>query len=83
MVSAAREEAGRRLDAARTRAQKYYTEAYDAAMAAAISGREAAEKAALEEYNGAIRDFRSRLEASSLDRGAFAAACRHALDEGG
>lgn len=83
MVAAAREEAGRRLDAAKTRAQKYYTEAYDAAMARALSGREAAEKAAREDYDGAIRDFRARLEASRLDHEAFAAACTRALDEGG
>jgi vacuolar-type H+-ATPase subunit H len=82
MVSEAREEAGKRLDAARTRAQKYYAEAYDAAMAKALAARQSAEKAARDEYEGAIEAYRKKLESSRLDRAAFAAACARALGEG-
>ena len=75
MVAGAREEAGRRVDAAKTKAQKYYTEAYDAALAKALSSRELSEKAAREEYEAAIEAYREKLEESSLDKEGFAAAC--------
>jgi vacuolar-type H+-ATPase subunit H len=82
MVTEAREEAGRRLDSAKTRAQKYYTEAYDAALAKALAAREQSDRNAREEYEEAIADYRRKLESSSLDRGAFAAICDAALEEG-
>ena len=82
LVSAARTEAGRRLDAARTKAQKNYTEAYDAALAKALAAREASEEAVLEEYEAAILSFRTNLEGSRLDTEAFAAACADALGMG-
>ncbi len=82
LVSEAREEAGRRLDAAKTRAQEYYTEAYDAALAKAVTAREQSEKAAREEYEAATLTYRNELESSRLDADAFAAACAAALGEG-
>jgi len=82
MIAAAREEAGRRLDAAKTRAQQYYTEAYDAALAKALAGREKSEQAARDEYQAAIKDYREKLEASFLDRVSFEQACRVALERG-
>jgi vacuolar-type H+-ATPase subunit H len=82
LVSEAREEAGRRVDAAKTRAQQYYTEAYDAAMAKASAERERSEKAAREAYEAAIQAYQKRLDTSRLDREAFASACDDALGEG-
>jgi vacuolar-type H+-ATPase subunit H len=81
MVAEARAEAGRRLDAAKTRAQEYYTEAYDAALAKARASRELSEKAAREDYEAAIREYRKKLEASRLGKDAFEDACRSALGE--
>lgn len=81
MVAEARAEAGRRLDAARTKAQKYYTEAYDAALAKALAAREQSDKKARDDYAEAIRDYRERLESSRLDGQAFAARCDEALGE--
>ena len=75
IVSQAREEAGRRLDAARTRAQASYSRAYDAALAKALAARESSEKAALNEYESAIAAYREKLETSRLDVEAFKAAC--------
>jgi vacuolar-type H+-ATPase subunit H len=82
MVSEAREEAGRRLDAAKTSAQASYTEAYDAALAKARASVELSEEAARREYEAAIRSYRERLDSSRLDPEAFAAACDAALGEG-
>jgi|SRR5208337_3867317 len=82
IVSEAREEAGKRVDAAKTRAQKHYTEAYDAALAEALAARESSEKSARAEYEEAIEAFRAKLESSRLDRVAFVAACETALAEG-
>jgi vacuolar-type H+-ATPase subunit H len=82
MVSEARAEAGRRLDAAKARAQKYYTEAYDAALAKALESRERAEESARAEYEAAIRSYRERLDSSTLDRPGFETACASALGEG-
>ena len=82
IVSEAREEAGRRLDAAKTKAQKYYTEAYDAALAKALATRELSEKAAGDEYARAVEAYRQQLESSRLDTEAFALACDAALAEG-
>lgn len=79
MVAEARAEAGRRLDAARTRAQRYYAEAYEAAMAKALADRDLAEKAAREDYEAALRTYKEKLESSRIDRAAFAAACEAAL----
>ena len=79
IVSGARDEAGKRLDAAKVRAQEYYTEAYDAALAKALSIRESSEKAAKAEYEAAVEAYRVELEASRLDASAFAAACETAL----
>jgi vacuolar-type H+-ATPase subunit H len=81
IVSAAREEAGRRVDAAKTRAQKYYTEAYDAALKKALAAREDSERAARADYEEAIETFRAKIEGSRLDEAAFAAACAAALAE--
>jgi vacuolar-type H+-ATPase subunit H len=81
MVSEARAEAGRRLDGARTKAQKYYTEAYDAALAKALAAREQSDKKARDDYAEAIRDCRERLESSKLDREAFESRCDEALGE--
>ena len=83
MVSEARGEAGRRLDAAKVRAQEFYTQAYDAALAKAIIAREDSEKAAKAEYAAAIESYRSKLETSRLDEVAFAAACEAALGKMG
>jgi vacuolar-type H+-ATPase subunit H len=82
MVSEAREEAGKRVDAAKTRAQKDYTAAYDDALAKAIATRELSEKAARDEYEAAIQTYRKKLESSRLDRDAFRATCTAALGEG-
>jgi vacuolar-type H+-ATPase subunit H len=79
MVAEARAEAGRRLDAARTRAQKYYTEAYDAALARALAAREQSDKKARDDYDRAIREYRESLESSRVDGGAFTDACDAAL----
>jgi vacuolar-type H+-ATPase subunit H len=79
MVAEARAEAGRRLDAARTRAQRYYTEAYDAALAKALATREQSDKKARDDYDEAIRDYRERLESSKLDYGALEKACDEAI----
>jgi vacuolar-type H+-ATPase subunit H len=81
IIAEAREEAGRLVDSAKTRAQKYYTEAYDAAMAKALASRELAEKAARDEYDAALLGYRTKLEASILDHESFAAACLAALGE--
>jgi vacuolar-type H+-ATPase subunit H len=82
MVAEAREDAGRRLDAAKTRAQRSYGETYEAAMAKAIASRELSEKAAREEYESAIRAYREKLEGSRIDPRAFDAACEAALVKG-
>ena len=82
VVSEAREEADRRLDSAKARAQKSYTEAYDTAMAKALEIRELSEKAARDEYEAALQTYRKKLESSDLDRDAFAAVCASALGEG-
>jgi vacuolar-type H+-ATPase subunit H len=82
MVSEAREEAGKRLDAAKTGAQRHYTEAYDSALAVALATRASSEKAARDEYEAAIQAFRKKLESSRLDAEAFAAACDAALGGG-
>jgi vacuolar-type H+-ATPase subunit H len=82
MVAEAREEAGRRLDAAKTRAQGYYTEAYDAALARALAAREKSDEDARREYEEAIAAYKRKLEASALDRGAFDAICDAALKGG-
>ncbi len=79
LVSEAREEAGRRVDAAKVRAQKYYSEAYDAALAKAIAAKEGAERAVRADYDAAVEDFRVKLEATRLDATAFAAACESAI----
>ncbi len=79
MVAEARAEAGRKLDAARTRAQKYYTEAYDAALAKALATREQSDKKARDDYDEAIRTYRERLESSKLDYEALKAACDEAV----
>jgi vacuolar-type H+-ATPase subunit H len=79
MVAKARAEAGRRLDAARTRAQKYYTEAYDAALAKALATREQSDRKAREDYDEAIRDYRERLESSKLDYEALKDTCDEAV----
>jgi vacuolar-type H+-ATPase subunit H len=82
MVTEARAEAGRRLDAAKTRAQEYYTEAYDAALAKALAAREQSDENARKEYEEAVADYRRKLEASTIDRGALGAICDAALEEG-
>jgi vacuolar-type H+-ATPase subunit H len=82
MVSDAREEAGRRVDLAKARAQKYYTEAYDAAREKALAARARSEKAVRSEYEEAIEAYRMRLESSKLSADAFTAACEAALEEG-
>jgi vacuolar-type H+-ATPase subunit H len=82
MVSEARDEAGRRLDAAKTRAQKYYSEAYDEALAKALAAREKSDEAARRDYDEAIASYRKKLESSHLDRGAFFALCDAALEDG-
>ena len=82
VVSKSRKEADRRLDAAKTRAQKYYTEAYDAAMAKALGIRETSEQDAREEYETEILTYRKKLESSSLDTNALAAACAAILEKG-
>lgn len=82
MVTGAREEAGRRLDAAKTRAQKYYAEAYDAALAKALAAREQSDKNARDEYEEAIATYRGKLESSSLDNASLNAICDAALEEG-
>jgi vacuolar-type H+-ATPase subunit H len=81
LVADARAEAGRRLDAARTKAQRYYTEAYDAALAKALAAREQSDRNARDEYAAAIRDYREKLESSRLDGQALAAKCDEALGE--
>jgi vacuolar-type H+-ATPase subunit H len=81
MVGEARQEAGRRVDLAKTRAQKSYTEAYDAALARALASRERSEQAARDEYEAALRSYRKKLESSRLDGESFAAACHAALGE--
>jgi len=81
MVTEARAEAGRRLDAARTQAQKHYTEAYDEALSKALSAREQSDKKARDDYDYAIEEYRRRLEASKLDHRAFKDACDEALGE--
>ena len=75
IVSQAREEAGRRLDAARTRAQASYGRAYDAALAVAKAARESSEKAALRDYEDALAAYKKKLETSRLDIEAFEAEC--------
>ncbi len=82
MVAEARAEAGRRLDSAKTKAQEYYTQAYDAALAKALAARELSDAKARKEYEDAVADYRRKLEASSIDRGAFDAICDAALGEG-
>jgi vacuolar-type H+-ATPase subunit H len=82
MVSGAREEAGRRLDSAKTRAQRHYTAAYDAARAEALAALEASEASSREEYRAAIESYAQKLESSKIDRAAFDALCDSALDEG-
>lgn len=82
MVSEARAEAGRRMDAAKTRAQKYHAEAYDAALAKALAAREQSDKAARDEYEAAIASYREKLESSRIDRAALSKACDAALEEG-
>jgi vacuolar-type H+-ATPase subunit H len=82
LVYEARGEAGRHVDAAKTRAQKHYTEAYDAALARALAVRERSEQAARAEYDAAIESYRKKLESSHLDGEAFATACDAALAEG-
>jgi vacuolar-type H+-ATPase subunit H len=82
IVAEAKAEAGRRSDAAKTSAQRGYTEAYDAAMAKALAALEASEAAAREEYRGAIERYREKLESSRLDEAAFISACESALGEG-
>jgi hypothetical protein len=82
IVAEARETAGKRRDAAKTSAQKRYTEAYDAALAVALAARESSERAAKEEYDAAIQEYRLELESSRLDEEAFAALCDSALGEG-
>jgi len=81
MVSEARAESGRRLVAAKTRAQKYYAEAYETALAKALAAREESDEAARREYEEAIADYRRKLESSRLDRDAFSAACDAALEK--
>jgi vacuolar-type H+-ATPase subunit H len=81
LVAAAREEAGRRLDAAKVRAKTSYAEAYDAALAGALASREMSEKAARDEYEAALQTYRKKLEESRLDYESFAAACLSALTE--
>lgn len=80
LVSGAREEAGRRLDSARIKAQRSYTEAYDLALAKAVAERRESEKAAREEYEAAIVSYRKHLEDSRVDKVAFFAACDAALN---
>lgn len=82
MISEARQEAGIRMDAAKTRAQKYYTAAYDEALAKALATRAISEKAARDEYEAAIQTYRKKLESSRLDRDAFVAICSASLGEG-
>ena len=82
IVSDARDEAGRRLDSAKTRAQRHYTEAYDAAKAEALASLESSESSAREEYRSAIQEYKLGLESSRLDEAAFAALCDSALEEG-
>jgi len=82
IVSESRREADSRLDAAKTRAQKYYAEAYDAAMAKALGTRESSEQKAREVYETEILTYRKNLESSNLDKVAFAAACAAMLEEG-
>jgi len=82
MVTEAREEAGRRLDAAKTRAQRHYTEAYDAALAKALAACEKSDKQAREDYEEAIANFSECLESSGQDKDAFVALCDAILDEG-
>jgi hypothetical protein len=81
LVSDARAEAGRRLDAAKTRAQKYYAEAYDAALAKALAAREASDEAARRDYEDAIADFKRKLESTPLDPKSFAAVCDAFLEK--
>jgi vacuolar-type H+-ATPase subunit H len=81
IVADARAEAGRRLDAARTKAQKYYTEAYDAALAKALAAREQSDKKARDDYDNAIKDYREGLESSKLNEHALIAKCDEALGE--
>ncbi len=81
IVQAARDEAGRRIDAAKTQAQRSYSEAYDAALKTAISAREASEASARAEYQAAIDCYRRQLESSRVDVGAFRRACDEALGE--
>jgi vacuolar-type H+-ATPase subunit H len=82
MVAEARAEAGRRLDAAKTRAQRYYSEAYDAALAKALAAREQSDEQARSDYEEAVADYHRKLESSSIDRGALDALCDAALEEG-
>ena len=82
MVTEAREKAGRRLDEAGTSAQKYYAEAYDAALAKALAACEKSDKQAREDYEGAIANFRECLESSVQDKDAFVALCDAILEEG-
>jgi hypothetical protein len=79
LVAGAREEAGRRLDAARTKAQRSYTEAYDQALAKAVAERRESEQAARDEYEAAIVSFRKHLDDSRVDKAAFFSACDAAL----
>jgi len=81
IVAEARAEAGRRLDAARTKAQKYYTEAYDAALAKALAARERSDKKARDDYDNAIKDYREKLDSSMMEREALEAKCDEALGE--
>jgi vacuolar-type H+-ATPase subunit H len=82
IVSDARAEAGKRLDEARTRAQKYYTEAYDAALSKALAFRAESDAAARKEYEEAIAAYKEKLETSHLDWGSFATVCDVALEKG-
>jgi len=81
LVGEAREEAGRRVDAAKTRAQRSYAETYENALKEATASRETAQAAVDAEYRRVLDDYRTRLESTRIDRAAFDAACEGFIAE--
>lgn len=81
LVSEAEAEASRRRATAADSADESFKRAYEKAASRIEAERREAEAGAQAEHEARLREFRERLEATSVDKATFEAACARYLDE--
>lgn len=81
LVSDARKEAGSRIAAAKEKAEAEVARAFEAAVKEANAKKAAMSEATISEYEKAVVEYRSTIDSTRVDEGAFREACASALNK--